>query len=408
MGFILWTTASCLLLGFMGMSWLTDAQRGGVLFAAALAGMAAAISAGREANTLRRWSRWKLWRGQQQHDDQIGHHARTHHENKATHERLDSLTEIVRRPDESAKGRAAEILDVKLKYSSRHGMFDLLVPVFIHDGAPFRDDWRLTLRLADGRVVPGMRGETKAHAFNSPQGKFDMTVSFSFGGQIPDLKSLTGAAVMRLSAVDSKDRLSVFEPAQELSLSLSQDEESYPVGPIIAVEITKEARWKTPNISPGLTPFFWGLKIRNEGDAADFQAWAELKTGMAPLAPPGRHRLSFQDGVKSRILEGAEDRVFFAVVYWTSIYNSVIAKALWFFDEHEKKETDSQLFPGEQEGKVTSASAVVAELEITIASEPSMVLPWKRRYRLGPGNELHDVTRSESSSEVPLLPESAS
>jgi hypothetical protein len=129
------------------------------------------------------------------------------------------LTLLIPWMREAELSLAAEILDVKLlQHPSRHGMFDLLVSVLVHDGAPFRNNWQLALLLADGRPVEGMRGETKAHAFNTPQGQFDMTVSFPFGAQIPELKFLAGAAVIRLSAVDSKNRMSEFAPLQGLPL----------------------------------------------------------------------------------------------------------------------------------------------------------------------------------------------
>lgn len=294
---------------------------------------------------------------------------------------------------------APEIQGIALfMHRSKHNMFDLRVAVLVHDETAFRDEWELDVVLANGDLVGGMRGAIAEHSLRV--GTYALTVSFPFGARIPDLASLANASVKRLSGIDAHSRKVSYPPRDTPAIPLLpwQHEEPYPVGtlitpgPGISVEITKEARWNTPNSSPGLTPFLWGLKIRNDGVAADFQAWAELKTGSAPLAPAGRHRLSFRDGVKARIFEGAEDRLFFAVVYWTSIYSSVIAKALWYFDEQERCDTESQLFPAPPESTTTSASAVVAELEVTIASEPSMATPWKRRYRLGPDNELHDVT----------------
>jgi hypothetical protein len=292
---------------------------------------------------------------------------------------------------------AAEILDVKLLlHPSRQGMFDLLVPVLVHDGAPFRNNWQLTLRLVDGRVVEGMRGGTKPHAFNPPQGRYDMTVSFPFGAQIPELKSLAGAAVMRLSAVNSKDRMSVFEPVQGLPLLPWQDEEPYPVGPIISVEIRKEARNDIPHHA-AYVPYLWGLAVRNDGDAAEFQASIKLLSGATTHLPEGRaHRLSFREGLKQRLAMGAEDYVFFALVIWNGLYGGVIAKGLWYYDETAKHDDSAVLLS--TDGKKPSDSVI--DVEVTIVSDPSMPLPWRRRYRLGPDNELHDVTRSGQSTEV--------
>jgi len=301
-----------------------------------------------------------------------------------------------------SQGVAPEIQGIALfMHRSKHNMFDLRVAVLVHDETAFRDEWELDVVLANGELVAGMHGVIAQHSLPRV-GTYALTVSFPFGARIPDLASLANTSVKRLSGIDAHSRKVSYPPRDSPAIPLLpwQNEEPYPVGtlitprPGISVEITKEPRWNTPNSAPGLTPFLWGLKIRNDGVAADFQAWAELRIGNAPLAPAGRLRLSFRDGVKTRIFEGAEDRLFFAVVYWTSIYGSVIAKALWYFDEQERRDTESQLFPAPPESTTISASAVLAEVEVTIASEPSMATPWRRRYRLGPGNELHDVTPS--------------
>ena len=164
--------------------------------------------------------------------------------------------------------------------------------------------------------------------------------------------------------------------------------------PCITVEVVHDARVDLPR-SPGRSIWLWGLKIRNEGAAADFQVRVEVKTPTNHLVAGRSHRVSFaQDGQRTtKIMHGAEDRVFFGVVCWIPLYeDSVVAKGLWYFNEVDKRDTDAQLVPslvsalGDQMPK-----ELIVDFEVTIFSEPPMLAPWKGHYRLGPGNEMHEI-----------------
>ena len=161
--------------------------------------------------------------------------------------------------------------------------------------------------------------------------------------------------------------------------------------PHIDVEIVKEVRSSIPH-TLGVTPYLWGLRIRNDGVTANFQAWVKLKSGVTHL-PIRRRPISFtrEDSRQSTIITGAEDGVFFAVGYGTVFYGAVTAKALWYFDEEDRRNKDALIVPA-----TSQAQDSVEDFEVTIVSDPPMETPWKRLYRLGPSNELHDVTSANT------------
>jgi hypothetical protein len=160
--------------------------------------------------------------------------------------------------------------------------------------------------------------------------------------------------------------------------------------PHIDVEIVKDARPSIPH-NLGATPWLWGLKIRNDGATATFQASVELTSGVSHAL--GRRRpLSFtrENGRQSTIITGAEDRVFFALLYWNVMYGGSLGYALWYFDEEERRDKDALIVLSTSEPR-----GGVAEFEVTIVSDPPMESPWKRLFQLGPGNQLRDVTSTD-------------
>ena len=305
----------------------------------------------------------------------------------------------IRRKLARRDNRTPEIQGVSLfQHQSKPRSFDLRVGVLVHDETAFRDEWRLDLVLGSGESVEGLRGTIAEHSLPAI-GTYALTVSFPFGARIPDLAALANASVTRLTGVDAQVRNVSYPPADSVApvplMPWQHDDlclvaaPAPPSAPRLIVEITKEVRESIPHAAVTL-PYLWGLAIRNDGASAEFQASVKLLSGSTTHLSQGRaHRLSFREGLKQRLVTGAEDYVFFALVVWNGLYSGVLAKGLWVYDETKQADDAAVLVP--IDGR--AAHEVVAELEVSLASDPAMEEPWKRRYRLGPSNELVDVTQ---------------
>ena len=205
---------------------------------------------------------------------------------------------------------------------------------------------------------------------------------------------LISLGVLLLGAIEGSYRL---ERQREEELARFAED-----SPRIEAEITQYGGLDVPH-QLGHSARMWGLRLRNVGATAEFQVFVEVKTPDTPASDGKRRRVSFvgETARGTRIVNGGEETVYFAMTDTIELYKeATVTKALVYFDERKKEDCDMWLVPTVEAAVGFGPLRLEVDYEVTVVSDPPMAAEWKRTYRLGPGNEMHDVTPSLSAVEI--------
>jgi hypothetical protein len=246
-------------------------------------------------------------------------------------------------------------------------------------------DWSLNILAPDGGATVHLEGHLSGElAPIGPEQQFSIEVLFPAPADV-----IPPNATLRLSGFDihGHDIAMVF-PA---SIGSARPHTPRASLPRVRVEVARESRNDVPH-SPGMLPVLWGLRIVNDGAAADFEATVKICSGVTTGDKPNRiYRLAFarSDMPRTRIFNGGDDRIFFALAWEIPLYKSdSVAKELWFFDEQSR---GNRMLSIVTTSGVGNSEMPTAELEVSIVSDPPMADGWTRRYRFGPGSELRSL-----------------
>src|SRR5205814_5033230 len=149
--------------------------------------------------------------------------------------------------------------------------------------------------------------------------------------------------------------------------------------PRIEAEITHRGYRDLPR-EPGHVAELWGLRLRNIGATAEFHVFVKIKTPGTNASDGERRRVSFVGETReARIITGAETTAYFAMTDRIPLYkDAVVNKALVYFDERTREDTDIWLVPTVEAPVSFGPRHLVMDFEITVVSEPRMTTEWKR------------------------------
>jgi hypothetical protein len=181
-----------------------------------------------------------------------------------------------------------------------------------------------------------------------------------------------------------RDRLAEIREL-EVTLAGAQRQIGGQASPRIRVEIGEWKAREQEKTELGIVPRLWGLRVLNDGASAVFRVLLEVKRGVVGI-PMGRHYIAFSHSGQptAAIASGAEDKFFVGRIDWYVFYDQVGSKALFYFDDRQRRNVEALLHGTEGMFPATPVDAS-ADVEITITSEPQLAEgPWRRMYRFGP------------------------
>ncbi len=244
-------------------------------------------------------------------------------------------------------------------------------------------DWTLDVISAEGNPIVNVVGHLKGELLPvGAEQQFSVEILF------PAPQSIPPDATLRLRGTDIHG--GGIETTFGAGIGEGRPHTPRTGVPRIRAEIAHEITSSVAR-EPGKRATFWGLRIVNEGSAADFEATARIVSGVTTGGHQSNvYRLSFAraNAPRARIFAGAEERLYFGIAWDIPLYtDGLVGKELWVYDDQQTTNRMLPMIPtSEQVGH--EPVRVSAEFEITITSDPAMAEPWRRVYRFGPGSEM--------------------